>query len=165
MAEPGDAFESVPSGSPSTTQCVDCGGLLSTRAITCPHCGAPTRTPAGMYADPQNASQLRYWNGSEWGAPAKPSERWESRCVIAFVMALVYLPVSILVGLFARFDLAPIALAYWVTTLVLGVLGMRAATVNGLRGRGLAMAGMSITCVFLLLWAVAWLAGIRTPLT
>lgn len=29
-------------------------------------------TPAGWYPDPENPGQQRYWNGSEWAAPAAP---------------------------------------------------------------------------------------------
>ena len=32
-------------GESLTTSCSDCGGLVSKRAITCPHCGAPLSVP------------------------------------------------------------------------------------------------------------------------
>ncbi len=39
--EPRKPGDSPPTGSPALSQCQDCGGVVSRRARTCPHCGAP----------------------------------------------------------------------------------------------------------------------------
>ncbi len=78
-----------------TTDCRDCGGLVSINAASCPHCGAPLRTPAGYYDDPDNPDRKRYWDGNTWGpAQAAPKPPWNRSAVVAGLVALGFLPWS-----------------------------------------------------------------------
>jgi hypothetical protein len=53
-----------PSDAPRTRECEDCGGVVSKRAATCPHCGAPTGSKS---SGPQPSSSVNV---------VKPDEQW-----------------------------------------------------------------------------------------
>lgn len=93
-----DSTSSVASG---TEACPDCSGTVSVRAFACPHCGAPLKQPAGMYDDPENPGQKRYWDGNAWAPPRPPGRGWNVSVVIAGIMAIGFLPGMFLAAFFA----------------------------------------------------------------
>jgi Protein of unknown function (DUF2510) len=66
-----------------------------------PHPDAP-----GWYADPDDASSRRYWDGQEWGArwgdqdlAPEPSEPLDTRVIIGWIASLVIPIVGLVLGI------------------------------------------------------------------
>lgn len=156
------AASSAHDGSP-TTQCPDCTGVVSVRAATCPHCGAPLKAAAGIYPDPETG-RGRYWNGNEWGSPT-PS--MNTRALVAGGLGLGLFLVEpflyqILGRLIRNYTLTAVVMVGLAAfTIFWGVKALREAKQNDEQGKGFAIAGIACGAVWVLI-SLVLLIGIGT---
>lgn len=155
-----------------TTRCADCDGVVSRRAVTCPHCGAPLRQPAGYYPDPENPDRMRHWDGNAWAptttTSTSPKGSWNRGAILAGFVALGFLP-WMLLALFialltarnseevAGFILLFFAVAYSGVVVVTSIWALREILRNGGRGKALVI-------VILIVGAVVFLQYLRALL-
>lgn len=150
MTESGDA----PAGYTRTTNCRDCSGLVSVHATTCPHCGAPLRSPAGYYADPENPDRKRYWDGYQWAAPKPTTTNANAKIAGGLGVGLLVLEPALYVIL-REFVSLPLRLVSMVAlagfALFYAVKALRETVRSRERGRALAVVGILFSVIWMIL--------------
>ena len=146
-----------------TTQCGDCGGVISPRAGTCPHCGAPLRQPPGWYADPDNPGRTLYWDGMAW-TKADARQSFNLLAAIGFVMACLFLPFFpflywFFYGTGSEWFGRAVLFLYWSAVLIVALIAYRQIEARGQRGYWFVASTLLMLAVYVVVGIVLrWMA-------
>jgi len=89
---PNPVFSEPSTMQPNLTRCADCGGQISRRATTCPHCGAPVAVQAAVA---QRPSPSKLQPAADWGDLRRLAEA-QRALIGALFLQLVACPFLVL---------------------------------------------------------------------